>query len=130
MFKKITHFTLFVSNQDAALKFYTEKLDFIVHTDAIFQEGFRWLTLCLPGQPDVEVALMPATTDQEKAVVGKQGAGKPLFSLESTDCAADFARLKEQGVTIAQEPKSEPWGVSMALQDVDGNVIYVCQPTR
>jgi catechol 2,3-dioxygenase-like lactoylglutathione lyase family enzyme len=129
MLTKVTHITLFVHSQDEALKFYTEKLGFVVHTDADFQ-GFRWLTICLPQQPDMEIALMAAMTPAEKAIVGKQGGDKPFISLESTDCLGDYERLSAMGVTFFEKPKTETWGISIALQDLLGNVIYMCQPTR
>lgn len=125
MLTKITHITLFVENQDAALAFY-QKLGFIVHTDADFGP-MRWLTLCLPEQKDLELVLMKAETEAEKALVGKQAAAKPLLSFESTDCFKDYERLKNLGVLFVEEPKSQPWGIGAVLQDVDGNLIYMCQ---
>jgi catechol 2,3-dioxygenase-like lactoylglutathione lyase family enzyme len=129
MLIKVTHITLFVHSQDEALNFYTEKLGFNVHTDADFQ-GFRWLTICLPEQPDMEIALMPATTPEEKALVGKQSGGKPFISLESDDCLSDYERLSAAGVIFIEKPKTEPWGISAAMQDLLGNTIYICQQTK
>ena len=88
MLTAVTHVTMFVHDQDATLNFY-KKLGFIVHTDADF-DGMRWLTLCFPGKRDFELAVMKATTDAEKALVGKQGADKPFISLESNDCHQDY----------------------------------------
>jgi catechol 2,3-dioxygenase-like lactoylglutathione lyase family enzyme len=127
MITKVTHLTLFVTNQDNALKFYTESLGFKVHTDAMFGPDFRWLTICPPEQPDFEIAILKAETPEEKALVGKQGAGKPFFSLATTDCRKDFELLSSRGVKFAQEPKVEEWGISAAFQDLEGNMIYMCQ---
>lgn len=127
MITKVTHLTLFVNNQDEALTFYTEKLGFKVHTDAMFGPDFRWLTLCPAQQPDFEVAVILAQTPEEKALVGKQAAGKPLFSLETNDCKKDYETLLAHGVKSAQEPKEEPWGISAAFFDMAGNLIYMCQ---
>ena len=129
MLTKVTHITLFVNSQDEALNFYTDKLGFKIHTDADFQ-GFRWLTICLPEQPDMEIALMPALTPEEKALVGKQGGDKPFISLESNYCLGDYERLNAAGVKFFEKPKTEPWGVSVAMQDLLGNTIYICQPIR
>ncbi len=126
MFTKITHITLFVHDQNEALEFYTKKLGFKIHTDANF-EGFRWLTLNLAEQPEFELVLMPATTQEEKDLVGKQGADKPLINLETSNCYRDFQVLSNAGVKFIQEPKDEPWGISACFVDLYGNNIYMCQ---
>lgn len=133
MINKITHFTLFVDNQDVALRFYTEKLGFKVHTDAMITDStmseMRWLTLNLPGQKDVELAIMLAGSPLEKSLVGKQGGDKPLFCLETSDCKKDYETLIKSGVEGVQAPKEEPWGVSALFKDQNGNLIYISQPT-
>lgn len=127
MIKKVTHFTVFVKSQDDALKFYTESLGFKLHTDAQF-EGFRWLTVHPAGQPDFEIALMPAMSPEEQLLVGKQGGKHPLFALESDNCKQDFELLKAQGVKLHGEPKHEPWGISVAFEDLYGNMLYISEP--
>ncbi|MCL5874944.1 MAG: VOC family protein [Candidatus Dependentiae bacterium] len=126
MFTKITHISLFVHDQDAALDFYT-KLGFAVHTDALFGT-LRWLTLHLPEVKDMELALLKAETEQEKALVGKQAGDKPFISLESNDCVADYERLKTLNVLGLEKPETQPWGISFGFKDLYGNIIYVCQP--
>lgn len=126
MFTKITHITVFVVDQEKALAFYT-KLGFSVHTDAQFGP-MRWLTLCLPEQKDVELALLEAETEAEKALVGKQADQKPFITLETDNCQADYERLSNDGVTFLAKPTEEPWGTSAALKDPYGNLIYICQP--
>src|SRR5438105_2350383 len=125
MITKITHLSIFVTNQDEALQFY-KKLGFSLHTDEQFGD-LRWLTLCLPQQSDVEIALILAATPEEKALVGKQAASKPLFSVETDDCKRDYEILKAHGVTFLEAPAEQPWGISTALKDLYGNTIYMCQ---
>lgn len=105
MFTKITHISLFVHHQEEALNFYTNKLGFKVHTDALMDSGFRWLTLNLHDQSDVELVLMPATTPEEKALVGKQAPSVPFLCLQSNDCKKDYEVLKEQGIEFIDIPK-------------------------
>src|SRR5579862_9253829 len=129
MITKITHLTLFVTSQDDALAFYT-KLGFQVHSDAMFGDNMRWLTLNLPDQADFELALMPAETAEEKALVGKQGAKKPFFCFATTDCKKDYELLKSKGVKFQQEPNEEPWGISAGFEDLYGNALYMCQEIK
>ena len=58
MIKKLSHVTIYVTNQEAAYDFYVNKLGLKVHTDVTMENGFRWLTVCPPDQPDFELALM------------------------------------------------------------------------
>lgn len=122
MITKITHITLFVTNQEEALTFY-KKLGFIIHTDSQFGD-MRWLTITLPEQKDVEVVLMPAVSAEEKARVGKQVG---FANLESSDCQRDYVAFKSLGIKIIEQPSEQPWGISMVIEDLYGNPIYVCQ---
>jgi len=58
MITKISHASLFVSDQAKAYDFYVNKLGFNVHTDVTMENGFRWLTVTPPEQPDLEVSLL------------------------------------------------------------------------
>jgi predicted enzyme related to lactoylglutathione lyase len=123
-------FCLFVHDQEAAKKFYTEKLNFKIHTDAMFGENMRWLTIHPVNQPDFEISLMLAETPEEKALVGKQGADKPFFCVTVDDCGASYNQFKKDGVECLSEPKNEPWGISLAIQDLYGTIIYVVQEKK
>jgi len=127
MITKITHLTLFVHNQDDAVQFYTEKLGFKVHTDAMFGPALRWLTLHTQSQPDFELVLMLATNEQEKELVGKQGGKHPFFTLESNDIVIDYGVLLANGVQFTAPPEKQPWGTATSLRDLYGNEIYMVQ---
>ncbi|MEX0939953.1 MAG: VOC family protein, partial [Candidatus Babeliales bacterium] len=72
MIQQLTHITILVKDQERALNFYTEKLGFEIHTDAKFGDS-RWLTVCPPGQKDMEFALMLPETHEGFEQIGKQG---------------------------------------------------------
>ena len=57
MITKVTHMCIYVLDQDRAYDFYVNKLGFKVHTDAPMGEGARWLTICPPEQPELEITL-------------------------------------------------------------------------
>ncbi len=126
---KVTHTTVYVNDQDEALKFYRDQLGFKVHTDANF-EGMRWLTLSAPQQPDFEVVLMKPTTPESQALVGKQSPDGPLICVSTDDCKATIEELKAKGVKILNEPNQEPWGIAATVADLYGNGIYLVQSTQ
>ncbi|WP_256337314.1 VOC family protein [Mucilaginibacter sp. P25] len=61
MITKLNHVSVFVLDQDSAYDFYVNKLGFTVNTDAAMGPGMRWLTVCAPGQPELEISLMAVT---------------------------------------------------------------------
>src|SRR5579872_6052359 len=127
MITKVTHLSLFVDNQDDALQFYTQKLGFNLHTDAMFDGNVRWITINPAQQKDFEITLMTATTDEEKSLVGKQAASLPLFCVETDDCRKSYAEFKNKGVTCASEPEDMPWGICASVKDLYGNLILVVE---
>ena len=144
MVTKLSHTTLFVLDQDKAYDFYVNKLGFKVNTDAIMDNGFRWLTVNPPDQPDLEIVLMPVMHesmqtadaasngfDEEtrKAFMlllerGQLGAGV----LHTPDCHATYQELKEKGVQFKSEPKEQFYGIEAIVTDGCGNWFSLTQP--
>lgn len=127
MLTRLTHVTVFVKNQDEALEFYTKKLGFKIHTDAMFGPSMRWLTVTPGAQKDMEISLMLAETVEEKALVGKQSGSKPLLAFACDDCKKTHDTLKSNGVKILSAPEKQDWGISMAIEDLYGNGLYIVQ---
>ena len=103
-----------VRDQDAALKFYTEKLGFKVVTDQPFTEKQRWIELLIPGA-ESGLALFTPPGQEERI-----GQFQPI-SFWCDDVFAAARTLKSKGVTFAQEPKTEVWGSIAIFKDPDGN---------
>jgi catechol 2,3-dioxygenase-like lactoylglutathione lyase family enzyme len=58
MITRVSHVTFFVLDQEQAREFYVDKLGFKINTDVKMENGFRWLTVTAPDQPDLEIALL------------------------------------------------------------------------
>lgn len=127
MISKVTHLSIFVNNQDEALEFYTKALGFSLHTDAFFGDNVRWLTISPTKQKDFEITLMQASTNEEKALVGKQAANIPLFCVQTDNCRKSYAAFKENGVECMTEPEDMPWGICASIKDLYGNIILVVE---
>ncbi len=127
MITKVSHMPLFVTDQDEALKHYTQKLGFKLHTDMDL-DGMRWLTVCPADQSDFEIVLTKANSPQEQALVGKQAATMPICVVDTQDCRKTFQDLKDRGVEVVSEPEEKPWGTSAIIKDLYGNMINICQP--
>ncbi len=128
MLNKITHLTIFVHNQEEALQFYTQKLGFKLHTDAMFSEG-RWLTVCLAKQPDFEIILMPAANEFETSLVGQQGNTMPLASFTTDNCQKTYEELAQKGIEFVQKPTKQPWGINAVFKDLYGTLFNLVSNT-
>ena len=118
MITKVTHATIWVKDQDEALKFYRDKLGFkVVSDDSNSMPNYRWLTVAPPQQNGFEIVLNLATTPEQLAGVGRQG----IFVLNSTDIHADYAALKAKGVKLQTEVNVNPWGSDVVFEDLYGN---------
>jgi catechol 2,3-dioxygenase-like lactoylglutathione lyase family enzyme len=123
---KIKIFSLLVSDYDSAIQFYTNKLGFALLEDKAFGDS-RWVTLALPAQTDVTIALELAKSDDDKTLVGRQGGSFALLGLDTADCMGDYNRMKSLGVKFEGEPQSGPWGTGVLLEDLYGNKIFLSQ---
>lgn len=127
--KNIKSVILLVTDQQAALEFYTKKLGFEVHTDFSFGEDKRWLSVNLPQQKDFEIVLQRAETAAAKARVGKQTDDENgVLGFLTEDIAADIARFKQHGVTMIGEMIDDPsYGKFVTIADLYGNRLYIHQ---
>jgi len=117
---------LYVHDQDEAVRFYVEKLGFLIHTDA--RNGdYRWLTVQHPDQPDFQLGLFKpqaptvdeSTAQALRAAVAK-GAMPPLV-LVVKDCRAAYDEMRERGVEFTQEPIERYGSVDASFRDPSGN---------
>ena len=136
MLKQLTHTQVWVHDQDEALAFYTEKLGMEVREDVTLPEmgNFRWLSVGIPGQPDVSITLMavpgpPVFDDDTRAqiqeLLAKGAAGGLFFGTD--DCQASYEGLKAKGVEFQQEPTERPYGIDAGFRDPSGNHFRMVQ---
>jgi predicted enzyme related to lactoylglutathione lyase len=103
-----------VSNQDVALKFYTDALGCKVTTDQPFTPTQRWIEVMIPGA-DTGMALF--TPEGQEDRIGKFQS----ISFWCDDVFATTETLKQKGVVFVKEPKTESWGTAAIFKDPDGN---------
>jgi catechol 2,3-dioxygenase-like lactoylglutathione lyase family enzyme len=126
---KIILTSVFVTDQDKALRFYTEVLGFVKKQD-ITMGKYRWLTVVSPDQPEgtelvLELNSNPAAKTYQKAIFG-QGIPATIFGVGNVH--AEYQRLKALGVTFPVEPTQVMGPVTRAvLDDTCGNLIQIIQ---
>jgi predicted enzyme related to lactoylglutathione lyase len=125
---KISLTTVYVDDQDKALRFYTEVLGFVKKAD--FSQGpFRWLTVASPEEPEgtqLQLALNdnPAANAYQQAMF-KQGQPAAMFF--TNDLQADYERMKARDAEFAMPPTDVTGSKIAKLNDSCGNLIQVTQ---
>ena len=136
MLKQLTNVSVWVHDQDEALGFYTDKLGMELREDVTVPEmgNFRWLTVGVPGQQDVNIALLAVpgppvfdaeTQEQVKALVAKGAAGGLFFSTEN--CRATYEELSERGIIFDSPIEEGPFSRVTSFADPDGNTFVLHQ---
>jgi catechol 2,3-dioxygenase-like lactoylglutathione lyase family enzyme len=120
--------SVFVDDQEKALKFYTDVLDFAVKNDVPVGEH-RWLTVVAKEEREGTELLLepsdhPAVKPYKEALVQD---GIPATSFQVDDMDAEFKRLRDLDVEFIQEPM-DAGPVRMAiLDDTCGNLIQLVE---
>ncbi|WP_214407951.1 VOC family protein [Pseudonocardia lacus] len=139
MIRRMSHTCFYVLDQDRAKQFYAQKLGFEVRSDVRMGEefegagqGFRWLTVSPPDQPDLEIILADAAMGNDEAtaarireLVAKGAMGTGV--LETDDVQKAYEELSGRGVVFIQEPEQRPYGVEALLRDDSGNWFSLVQ---
>lgn len=139
MITQISHVSIYVLDQDSAKEFYVATLGFELRTDIVMGDefegagqGFRWVTVSPPGQPDVQFILAdcrmghaPEHAEAIRELVAKGAMGMGVLATD--DCRKTFKELSERGVVFLQEPAERPYGVEATFRDDSGNVFSLTE---
>lgn len=106
-----------VTDQQASLEFYTQKLGFEerVNMEHFEMEGVRWIELVPPG---AATAIVLVTWEKER----KPGT----IILVTNNIEADYTELKAKGLDLPPL-EHQPWGISALITDPDGNELLLQQ---
>ena len=123
---KIKLTSVFVDDQEKALKFYTEMLGFEKKHDIPLGE-FKWLTVVSPEEPEgTELLLEPDDNPASRAfqnAIYEQGIAAAAFNVD--DVEQEYERLKGLGVEFKTEPTDMGSSTIALLDDTCGNLIQI-----
>ncbi|MGB8542485.1 MAG: VOC family protein [Candidatus Acidiferrales bacterium] len=128
---KIKVTSVYVDDQDKALRFYTEVLGFAEKTD--FSQGpYRWLTVASPEEPDgteLQLALNnnPAAKAYQQAIFQQN---QPAANFFTDDLQAEYERMKGRGAEFTMPPTDVTASKIAMLKDTCGNLIQVTELKR
>ena len=125
---KIKLTSVYVDDQEKALRFYTEVLGFVKKAD--FSQGsFRWLTVASKEEPE-GTELQLALTDNAAAKAYQQAMfreGRPAVMFFSDDLNAEYERMKARGAEFVMPPTDVTGSKIAKLGDTCGNLVQVTQ---
>ncbi len=124
---KIRLTSIYVDDQEKALRFYTDVLGFLKKADAT-QGGYRWLTVASPEEPDA-AELQLALNDNRAAKAYQQAMfeqGQPAAMFYTDDVEGDYERIKAHGAEFTMAPTEvTPVSTIAMLNDTCGNLIQI-----
>ena len=128
---KIKLTSVYVDDQDKALRFYTEVLGFTKKAD--FRQGpFRWLTVASAEEP-AGAELQLALNDNPAARAYQQARfqeGQPAARFFTDDVKADYERIKARGAEFTMPPTAVTGSTIAMLKDTCGNLVQITQLAR
>ena len=122
MQQHIGHITLVVEDYDQAIKFYTEKLHFILVEDTKLSDTKRWVVVSPPGSKECTLVLAKAANDIQASRIGNQTGGRVFLFLYTDNFDRDYQNLIENNIKIARQPVKESWGIVAVFEDLYGNL--------
>ncbi|MBB5775089.1 VOC family protein [Nonomuraea jabiensis] len=120
------------TDPEASLAFYRDNLGFEVRND-VGDGTMRWITVGPAGRPGTSIVLHPAgaepgiTEDERRTILEMMAKGTYARMIVATpDLDGAFARLRDGGAEVVQEPTEQPWGIrDCAFRDPAGNMIRI-----
>ena len=116
----LLHTALIVRDYDEAIAWFTTVLGFDLIDDTP-QPGKRWGVLAPPGAKEGSLLLARAANDEQRAAIGRQGAGRVMFFLHTDDFARDYEAMLARGVVFVEAPRDESYGRVVVFTDLYGN---------
>ena len=128
---KIKLTSVYVDDQEKALRFYTEVLGFVKKAD--FTQGpFRWLTVASSEEPagtELQLALNdnPAAKAYQQAIFQQ---GQPAAMFNTDDLQAEYERMKARGAEFTKPPTDVTGSKIAMVSDTCGNLVQITQLMR
>jgi len=128
MKQKIAHIALVVDDYDEAIKFYTEKLNFILVEDTVLSEIKRWVLIAPKGSGECCLLLAKAANEEQKSRVGNQTGGRVFLFLYTDDFWRDYHKMLENKIRFVRLPIEEKHGTVAVFEDLYGNLWDLIEP--
>lgn len=122
MQQNIFQIALIVNDYDEAIRFYVEKLNFVLIEDTVLSETKRWVVVAPQGSHGCKLLLAKAANEEQRGRVGNQTGGRVFLFLHTDDFWHDYKTFLDRGVSFVREPSVEAYGTVAVFKDLYGNL--------
>lgn len=123
MKQSIVHIALVVNDYDEAIKFYTEKLNFLLLEDSYQPEqDKRWVVISPPNSSGTTILLAKASKPIQKNFIGDQTGGRVFLFLGTDNFERDYNQMLQNGISFVRPPKKAEYGEVAVFEDLYGNL--------
>ena len=122
MKRKIVHIALIVNDYDEAIKFYTEKLNFVLIEDTVLSPEKRWVLVKPDKNSECSILLAKANNEEQTRSIGNQTGGRVFLFLETDNFQRDYEKMLEKGINFIRKPSQEEYGIVAVFEDLYGNL--------
>jgi catechol 2,3-dioxygenase-like lactoylglutathione lyase family enzyme len=127
MTRRLAHTTLLVPDYDEAVAWFTQVLRFELLQDTVLGPGKRWVVVA-PSREGGTLLLARAVTPEQRALVGRQGAGRVWLFLHTDHFDDELTHLRAHGVHVTEAPRDEAYGRVLVFEDRWGNRWDLIEP--
>lgn len=120
--KELGSVTIFVTDQEKAVDFYTNKIGLELRRDEIFGP-LRWVEVAVPGSATA-IVLFPQNNPMYQEDLMREFTG---LQFVTADIQATYAELSGRGVPFTQPPMQMPFGWTAVFTDEDKNQFSLLQ---
>jgi catechol 2,3-dioxygenase-like lactoylglutathione lyase family enzyme len=120
--QEIIHMALVVADYDQAIKFYTEKIGFVLVEDTVLSETKRWVLVKPNGPANACLLLAKSANDEQSGRIGNQTGGRVFLFLQTDDIWRDYEIMQAKGVVFVRDPIKEEYGTVAVFKDLYGNL--------
>jgi len=114
--------SIVVAEYEEAIRFYTEKLNFVLIEDSVLSDSKRWVVVAPKGSEGCKLLLAKAATEEQHSRIGNQTGGRVFLFLHTDDFWRDYKTFKDRGISFVREPSEEVYGTVAVFKDLYGNL--------
>ncbi|CDX34725.1 conserved hypothetical protein [Mesorhizobium plurifarium] len=128
--RSVATVALVVANYDEAVRWYVERLGFVLIEDVDLGGGKRWVTVAPANGQGARLLLAQASGEEQASRIGNQTGGRVFLFLETEDFSRDHQAMLAKGVEFREAPRHEAYGTVAVFADLHGNLWDLIEPKR
>ncbi|MEP7142403.1 MAG: VOC family protein [Ferruginibacter sp.] len=130
MKQHLAHISILVKDYDEAIRFYTQKLGFILIEDTVLSEDKRWVMVAPPGSEECALLLAKASNKEQEKNIGNQTGGRVFLFLHTDDFWRDYDQYTKNDISFVRKPMKEEYGTVAVFEDLYGNLWDLIEPVK